>query len=114
MEIEELLSLYHETVSSLGKGNHKISLIVDKMERFKVGFDDEKMWILSLVLNWSKLAVRLLLDAIKGVKLKAFVKFFLKFFALTLRTTSCFILSPSSCIGEYITKLVKINADKTM
>jgi hypothetical protein len=41
--IKELLSLYHETVGSLGKGNHKISLIVDKMEGFKVGFDDEKM-----------------------------------------------------------------------
>jgi len=41
--IKELLSLYHETFGSLGKGNHRISLIVDKMERFKVGFDNEKV-----------------------------------------------------------------------
>ncbi len=104
MGIKELLSLYHETVGSLGKGNHKISLIVDKMEGFKVGFDDEKMWIFSLVLNWSKLAVMLLLDNLKGVKLKPFVKFFLKLLALTLRTASCFILSPSSCIEGHIEK----------
>ena len=98
MGIEELLSLYYETVSSLEREDHKISLIVDKMERFKLGFDDEKMWICSLVLNWSKLVVRLLLDDIKGVKLKAFVKFFLNIFAFTLRTASCFALSPSPCI----------------
>ena len=114
MGIKELLFLYHETVSSLGKGNHKISLIVDKMERFKVGFDDEKMWIFSLVLNWSKLAVRLLLDAIKGVKLKAFVKFFLNVFALTLRTASCFVLSPSSCIEGHIEKQMKVKMNRIM
>ena len=104
MGIKELLSLYHETVGSLRKGNHKISLIVDKMEGFKVGFDDGKMWIFSLVLNWSKLAVRLLLDDIKGVKLKAFVEFFLNVLALTFRTASCFVLSPSSCIEGHIEK----------
>ncbi len=104
MGIKELLSLYHETFSSLGKGNHKISLIVDKMERFKVGFDDEKMWIFSLVLNWSKLAVMLLLDNLKGVKLKPFVKLFLDVCALTLRTASWSILSPSSCIEGQIIK----------
>ena len=104
MGIEELLLLYYETVSSLEKENHKISLIVDKMERFKLGFDDVKMWICSLVLNWSRLAVRLLLDDIKGVKLKTFVKFFLNSFALTLRTVSCFVLFPSSCIEGHIEK----------
>jgi hypothetical protein len=37
--------LHHEAVGSLGKGNHRISFIVDKMERFKVGVVNVKIEI---------------------------------------------------------------------
>jgi hypothetical protein len=41
--IKRLLSLYHETVDRLGWGNHKISFMVHRMERFNVECDDEKI-----------------------------------------------------------------------
>ncbi len=50
-QIGELLSLYHETVGSLGNGHYRVSLIVDKMERVEVGFDDLKIGKFCSVLN---------------------------------------------------------------
>jgi len=41
--VKVLVSLYHETVDRLGKENYKISLMVDRKERFKVECDDEKI-----------------------------------------------------------------------
>ena len=48
----ELLSRYYETVVSLENGNYRVSLIVDKMERVEVGFDDLKIGKFCSVLNW--------------------------------------------------------------
>ena len=88
--------------------------MTDKMERFKVEYDDEKFGGSCAVVDWIKTPVWVLWNNFEEVKLKPFFKFFPNILAPALRETSYLLLSPSSCIGEYITKLVKINADKTM
>ena len=104
MGIKEHLSLYHETFGSLGKGNHRISLIVDKMERFKVGFDDEKVIKFCSIVNWSNFPVRLLIDNVEWVKLKTSLRFFHNILVFTLRMTSLLLWSPRSFIEGDIEK----------